>query len=305
MEFLKPQRRHFNTVSWDGASIRVGFQRPFTSSPLMCLPMGTISYHTAVEHSRCCFCWWHFSDTTAPPMMEFPFLNVSSSLFDYLIYIYKCGKLFLLLHGKVKDICMLYRGVQYCRLAYKVAQEQLRKLLEEAEEEEDVFKNSENFSSRSSGSSSHVSGNKTVWDSMQIQLFCCWCSWEVDCTSSWFSLKHNYEQFAYDISHSCHILETQRLTTVRTIGRNKRESPEDVGSACDWQAYSAKQQNIDCLPREFQGKMKRKETQDIFATKFINFHVWNMLFLTVGIVWNAKKTGLSHSTCGNETNCTY
>lgn len=94
-------------------------------------------------------------------MMEFPFLNVSSVLFDYLLYIYKCGKLFLLLHEKVKAIYVLYRGVHYSRMAYKVAQEQLRKLLEEVEEEEDDFQNSEDGSS-SSGSSSHVSGGKTV-----------------------------------------------------------------------------------------------------------------------------------------------
>jgi len=78
----------------------------------------------------------------------------------YLLYIYKCGKLILLLHEKVKDIYILYRGVQYCRMAYKVAQDQLRKLLEEVEEEDD-FQNSEDRSSNS-GSSSHVSGNKTV-----------------------------------------------------------------------------------------------------------------------------------------------
>ena len=141
MEFLKTQRRHFNTSSWDGASIRVGFQCTLTSSPLMCFPMGTISYHTAAEHGRCCFCRWHFSDPTTPPMLEFPFLNVSSILLDYLIYIYKCGKLFLLLYEKVKDIYILYRGVQYCRMAYKVAQEQLLNLLEGAEEEEDYFQN--------------------------------------------------------------------------------------------------------------------------------------------------------------------
>jgi hypothetical protein len=74
-------------------------------------------------------------------MLEFPFLNVSSILLDYLIYIYKCGKLFLLLYEKVKDIYILYRGVQYCRMAYKVAQEQLLNLLEGAEEEEDYFQN--------------------------------------------------------------------------------------------------------------------------------------------------------------------
>jgi hypothetical protein len=45
-------------------------------------------------------------------------------------------------------------------MAYKVAQDQLRKLLEEVEEEDD-FENGEDRSS-SSGLSSHVSGNKTV-----------------------------------------------------------------------------------------------------------------------------------------------
>lgn len=157
---------------------------------------------------------------------------------------------------KRKGFYILYIGVHYCRMAYKVAKDQLRKLLEEVEEEDD-FQNSEDRSSSSNGSSSHVSGNKTVWDSMQVHLLVCWCSWEVDCSSSWFNLKHNYEQFVYDISQSCHILETQRLTTVRMIGRNKRESPEDVGFACNWEAHSAMQQNIGCLPREFQGEMKR------------------------------------------------
>jgi len=66
----------------------------------------------------------------------------------YVLYIYKFGKLFLLLHEKVKDICILYRGVQYCRMAYKVAQDQLRKLLEEVEEEDD-FENGEDRSSSS------------------------------------------------------------------------------------------------------------------------------------------------------------
>jgi hypothetical protein len=46
-------------------------------------------------------------------------------------------------------------------MAYKVAQEQLRKLLEEGEEEEDDFQIIEDRNS-SSGSSFHVSGNKTV-----------------------------------------------------------------------------------------------------------------------------------------------
>jgi hypothetical protein len=44
---------------------------------------------------------------------------------------------------------------------------------------------------------------------MQVQLLCCWCSWEVDCSSSWFNLKDNHEQFVNDISQSCHILETE------------------------------------------------------------------------------------------------
>lgn len=93
-------------------------------------------------------------------------MNVSYILFDYLIYIYKCGKLFLLLLEKVKDIYILNRGAQYCRMAYRVAQEQLRKLLEEVEEEEEEFLNiedrSSSSSSSSSGLSSHVNGNETV-----------------------------------------------------------------------------------------------------------------------------------------------
>jgi hypothetical protein len=44
-------------------------------------------------------------------------------------------------------------------MPYKVAQEQLRKLLEEVKEKEDDFQNSEDRSS-SNGSSSHVSGEK-------------------------------------------------------------------------------------------------------------------------------------------------
>lgn len=78
----------------------------------------------------------------------------------YLIYIYKRGRLFLLLYKKVKDIYVVYRGVHYCRVAYKMAQEQLRKLPEEVEEEEDDFQNSED-GSNNSGLPSHVSGNKT------------------------------------------------------------------------------------------------------------------------------------------------
>jgi len=144
---------------------------------------------------------------------------------------------------------------------------------------------------------------------MQVHLLFCWCSWEVDRSSSWFYLKHNYEQFVYDISQSCHILEKQRLTTVRMIGR-KRESPEDVRFACNWEAHSTNLQNMVVSQENFRAKWKdlaqfqRKETQDIFATKFISFHVWNMLFITVRIVWNVKKTGLSHPIYSNETTCT-
>jgi len=145
----------------------------------------------------------------------------------------------------VKDIYILYRGVHYCRMAYKVAQEQLRKLLEEVKEEEDDFQNNEDRSS-SSGSSSHVSGNKQF--ETPCKFSCCAVDvvekltvavpgsvWNITMSnlSKFFHQRENYEQFVYDISQSCHILETQRLTTVRMIGSNKRESPEDVGIACD------------------------------------------------------------------------
>ena len=62
-----------------------------------------------------------------------------------------------------------------------------------------------------------------------------------------------------------------------------------------------------CPPREFQGKMKRschiskERNAKYFSTNVINFHVWNMIFLTVRTVWKVKKTGWSYSTC-NETN---
>jgi hypothetical protein len=68
--------------------------------------------------------------------------------------------LFLLIYEKVKDIYILYKGVHYYRMAYKVAQGQLIRLLEKVEEEEDDCESSGDGSS--SGWPLHVSESKTL-----------------------------------------------------------------------------------------------------------------------------------------------